>query len=162
MRFAVIGDIHGRLDALEALLHGCGAVDEKGAWAAKGFSLVQLGDLIDRGPQSRACVERMMGLKAEAGEALVQLRGNHEQMLLDSFRSRAARDHFILNGGDATEASYDGEFEELCGEGGSHRKWLESLPLQWDYEGLLFVHGGIEAGHEEDPTRSTDFGPGRP
>lgn len=77
-----IGDIHGNLDALEDLL--AQVVPELNA----NDTLVFLGDYIDRGPDSRGCVERIVRLKAEADFTVVGLLGNHEQWMLRTLDDR--------------------------------------------------------------------------
>jgi len=71
-----IGDIHGHLapldDLLAQLLPEIKPED----------TLVFLGDYIDRGPDSKGCVERIVQMKAEAGFTVVALLGNHEQWML--------------------------------------------------------------------------------
>src|SRR5215471_18649741 len=71
-----IGDIHGNLGALNNLL--AQLVSEITAED----TLVFLGDYIDRGPDSRGCVERILRLKQEASFPVITLLGNHEQWML--------------------------------------------------------------------------------
>ena len=71
-----VGDIHGNSRALDdLLLHVLAEVTPDD-------TLVFLGDYIDRGPDSRGCVERIVRLKAESEFTLVTLLGNHEQWML--------------------------------------------------------------------------------
>ncbi len=82
-RFDVIGDIHGQLDALTALLGDLG-YDRERSWAhPEGRVLVFLGDLVDRGPKSLEVVQLVAGLCAR-GQAHC-LMGNHEFNLLESW-----------------------------------------------------------------------------
>jgi serine/threonine protein phosphatase 1 len=78
MPTVAIGDVHGNLLALDDLLGQ--VVPELDSHD----TLVFLGDYIDRGPQSRGCVERIIRLKAEATCSVVTLLGNHEQWMLRS------------------------------------------------------------------------------
>ena len=71
-----IGDIHGNLAALDDLLSR--VVPE----LQPADTLVFLGDYIDRGPDSRGCVESIVRLKEEADFSVVSLLGNHEQWML--------------------------------------------------------------------------------
>ena len=71
-----IGDIHGNLSALDDLL--AKVTPEM----TPQDTLVFLGDYIDRGPNSRGCVERIVRLKEEATFPVVTLLGNHEQWML--------------------------------------------------------------------------------
>jgi hypothetical protein len=59
-----VADLHGDLkQAFKALLLA-GAVDEQGAWSGGGATLVQTGDMVDRGPESLAVVALLERLKA--------------------------------------------------------------------------------------------------
>lgn len=78
-RVYAIGDIHGRNDLLTALLARIAA---DAAVSNDQKSLVFLGDYVDRGPQSKEVVERIMTLDWPGWE-IVALRGNHEQILLE-------------------------------------------------------------------------------
>ena len=69
-----IGDIHGCSAALDALLDAIRPHPED--------VIVTLGDSINRGPDSRGVVERLMDLGRRY--RLVPLLGNHEQMLLEA------------------------------------------------------------------------------
>lgn len=73
-----IGDIHGNLGPLDDLLSQ--VLPE----LKSEDTLVFLGDYIDRGPDTRRCVERIVRLKAEADFTVVGLLGNHEQWMLRS------------------------------------------------------------------------------
>ncbi len=73
----LIGDIHGEIDALEALL---ARLDQSSAPRSPRPHLVFLGDLVDRGPDSVAVVDRVAQL-VRSGRATCIL-GNHELNLL--------------------------------------------------------------------------------
>lgn len=92
---AIIGDIHGEIDALEALLGRLGVGELR---ADRG--LVFVGDLVDRGPDSLAVVRRVRGL-VERGLARV-VAGNHELNLLQRDRKEGNGWFF----GDADDAAH--------------------------------------------------------
>ncbi len=140
--FLVIPDLHGRLDALEALLRLGGFVDAAGRAIAGDLELVQLGDLVDRGPQVRACVQRLMDLQAEAPERVRVLKGNHEVMVLEGDFDPGVRRMWLLNGGGATLQDYEGH-EALLRPGGAHYEWLKGLPTHFEHQGVLFCHAGL-------------------
>jgi hypothetical protein len=84
-RIVAFGDVHGAYDALIDLLTGMGIVDASLAWRAGSAQVVSLGDLIDRGPESRRVLDLIMRLQNEAraaGGALHVVLGNHEAMNL--------------------------------------------------------------------------------
>ena len=95
-----IGDIHGELEKLEELLALLPL--------AEGDELVFLGDYVDRGPDARGVVERLVEF-AEHWPCHFLL-GNHESMFLDFLGwtddAYFGGDAFLLNGGDRTLASY--------------------------------------------------------
>ena len=101
-RWYVIGDIHGRLDLLEALQ---AAIEEDDAQAgAADTTVVFLGDLVDRGPDSAGVIKlaRKWGKKRKVR----YLAGNHEEMFLDSFKDKETLRHFLRHGGRETVLSY--------------------------------------------------------
>lgn len=84
-RVVVVPDVHGAYAALVALLEATGLVDEGREWTGGDAVLVSLGDLLDRGADSRKVMDLLMGLQQEAaarGGAVHVLLGNHEAMNL--------------------------------------------------------------------------------
>ena len=82
-RIVAVGDVHGDLPGFRAILKEAGLVDDRGAWTGGDAVLVQLGDLIDRGPSTRGVLDFVMGLEkdaAKSGGSVVALLGNHEVM----------------------------------------------------------------------------------
>ena len=77
-----IGDIHGNLDALDALMF------EIEPELHTRDIVVFLGDYIDRGPNSKGCIHRILRLKADAPCRIIGLLGNHEQWMLSSMKVR--------------------------------------------------------------------------
>ena len=84
-----IGDIHGDVNRLMQILEKNGFIekDAQGEYqwiAAEGTVLVFTGDYVDRGPDSKAVIDRIIEIKAKAkaqGSSVVTLRGNHELLL---------------------------------------------------------------------------------
>jgi Calcineurin-like phosphoesterase len=80
-----IGDVHGDFDNFCAILQRVGLIDEQRHWTGGQATLVQVGDLIDRGPKPREVLDLMMSLEEQAPKAggqVVALLGNHEVMNL--------------------------------------------------------------------------------
>ena len=77
-----IGDLHGDFGHALQALQMCGAVDEHGRWAAPpGTTIVQVGDVVDRGNASLALLQELWKLRdaaSAAGSEFVTLMGNHE------------------------------------------------------------------------------------
>ena len=82
-----VGDIRGRADLLEALLHRIAADGEHHRDDSQ-RSLIFLGDYIDRGTSSRAVVERLLQ-DPLPGFATIRLLGNHEEAMLDFLDERS-------------------------------------------------------------------------
>lgn len=137
-----IGDIHGRIDKLGALLAVC-----QDAVGGGGANFTFIGDYIDRGKHSREVVEFLIREKTLRASPFVCLRGNHEEMLIRvSDKDRSDRDLMTWwgNGGEQTLESYGvNDPSDLPPE---HLDWLRSLPLQTSDRHRLFVHAGIRPG----------------
>jgi serine/threonine protein phosphatase 1 len=96
MRLLAVGDIHGCSRALAALLAAVAPGPED--------RLVTVGDYVDRGPDSRGVIDRLLPLRV-AGR-LVALRGNHEEMMLGARLGGESLRLWLLCGGMETLASY--------------------------------------------------------
>lgn len=84
-RIIVIGDIHGSLDGFVTILQRAGLVDQARRWSGGQATLVQTGDMTDRGRDVRAVMDLLMALENDApttGGQVVTLLGNHEVMNL--------------------------------------------------------------------------------
>jgi hypothetical protein len=82
-RVVAIGDVHGAFDQFVAVLKMAGLVDARLQWSGGATRLVQVGDMVDRGPDSRKALDLLMQLEDEApraGGRVHALLGNHEVM----------------------------------------------------------------------------------
>ena len=80
-----IGDVHGSIDGLMSILSEADLIDETGSWSGGSATLIQLGDLLDRGVRLREVLDLLMRLELEAprsGGRVIVLLGNHEVMNL--------------------------------------------------------------------------------
>jgi serine/threonine protein phosphatase 1 len=137
-----IGDVHGCVDKLQALLAAC-----DGVRAGREARYVLVGDYIDRGPQSRDVVDFLIRRQRSEGSRLVCLRGNHEQMLLDAAATgRTVPDllDWLSNGGEHTLHSYRVHDPVLLP--GAHLDWIKTLPLSFSDSQRHYVHAGIRPG----------------
>ena len=150
-----IGDVHGHLAQLETLL----AAMRDAAGGAGHLTL--LGDLIDRGPASLACVRFAARPAAELGFGdTTQLLGNHEMLMLMALSTRPyasdAQDVWIANGGDRTlaEAAQTPNTlmlrREACRAalirtlGDAAFETVATAALSRQAGNLLFVHAGVD------------------
>lgn len=95
-RTLVVGDIHGCDRALQAVL-------ELAEWKSDGH-LICVGDLIDRGPDSRGVLERLLDLQRHGAVTIV--RGNHEEMFLDALAGGRLAGAWWRHGGQEMLQSY--------------------------------------------------------
>lgn len=93
-----VGDIHGRADLLETLLSRLDATT--------GDHVVFLGDYIDRGPDSRGVIDRLLEFEAASNASTSFLLGNHEHSMLRTLSDRARFTWILSMGGLATIRSY--------------------------------------------------------
>lgn len=166
-RVYAIGDVHGRRDCLETLLLRIDA-DARARPKAR-TTIVFLGDLNDRGPDSRGVIECAMAI-AKARRS-VFLMGNHEEMLIRAWEGdRRATGLLHRVGGRETMISYgmsaadydaldlDG-LTEAIGEHipVAHIAFLRGFLDQWQCGDYLFVHAGIRPGVPLDAQRPSDL-----
>jgi serine/threonine protein phosphatase 1 len=148
-----IGDIHGCLAKLVALLKWCEAIDR-----AKEAKYVFLGDYVDRGPEARGVVELLIERQRMDPGRVICLRGNHEQMLLRASnpdRSDQELMTWLKNGGEQTLASYAAD--DPCEISADHVAWFESLPLSHSGAGRMYVHAGVRPGTPLDVQTEEDL-----
>jgi hypothetical protein len=84
-RVVAVGDVHGSFDGLVQILTASGLVDRDRHWSGGNATLVQIGDLLDRGTDVRQVMDLLMRLQGEsnkAGGRVICLLGNHEAMNL--------------------------------------------------------------------------------
>lgn len=167
-RVYAVGDIHGRRDLLDDLLARIDA-DDAGRAPAR-TTLVFLGDLVDRGPDSRGVVERL--IEVAAGERPTRfLMGNHEEVFLKAVAGDIKALRFLIRiGGKPTvlsygigAADYDAlSFEELDRLLGArvppaHVDFLRSFEDHVAIGDYLFVHAGIRPRTAIDRQATTDL-----
>ncbi len=96
-RVIAVADVHGDLGQFLAILRRTGLVNEQNRWAGDCTTLIQVGDLIDRGPHDRAVLDLIMELQQNAprhgGQVLAAV-GNHEVMNVMGDLRYVTRDSF--------------------------------------------------------------------
>lgn len=150
-RIYAVGDVHGCSDLLDALLSLIRA-DAAGVASR----LVFLGDYVDRGPDSKGVVDRLLAVRAQAPET-VFLKGNHEQAMLDFLERPDLGEEWLHWGGDKTLESYGVEKiwtrhpDALADDlnvrlPAEHRAFLGGLDLWRVFGDYAFVHAGFRPG----------------
>lgn len=156
-RVYAVGDVHGRLDLLRKLLR---SLDKDSNGHAHFVRTVFLGDMIDRGPQSKQVLELVRCLQRKDPERIVALLGNHEEMMLASLNGDAeAQRIWLKSGGEAFLRSYNLDPETFSDLGPGDRgralrtalgadmiDWLQSRPLAWQSGDYFFCHAGVRPG----------------
>lgn len=163
MRYYAIGDIHGQIGMLEDAHARIEA--DRDLTGDRTAAVVHLGDLVDRGPDSKGVIDLLIAGKSR-GEPWIVIRGNHDAMFADFLSETTNPDEALrkgltwLNGrvgGDNTLASYGVRTGGLRSRRAiveqartsvpdEHRRFLESLPLFHATPEILFVHAGIRPG----------------
>ncbi len=149
-RIVAVGDIHGGFNQFVSLLRTAGLIDGRNQWKGGDSHLVQTGDVVDRGADSRKVLDLLMDLERQAPKAggmVHALLGNHETMNMlgdlryvdrgeyDAFRtpeSRALRDHNYEQLADPAKKD-DGKYRS---------KWEDEHPLGWVEHRLAFGKTG--------------------
>jgi hypothetical protein len=154
----VVGDVHGHVEPLVAVLRDAELLDGRAGWAGRDARLWFIGDLVDRGPDGIAVIELLMRLQCQHGDVRCLL-GNHEAGLVGAsrfpdvdrgFPGVTFRLAWEANGGVQTDLA------RLTPE---HVHWIERLPAIAREGDWLLVHSDtdryLEYGGDVDSIRST-------
>ena len=160
-RIVAVGDVHGAFEELTAILQNVGLVDGNRRWTGGTATFVQTGDVVDRGPRQRECLDLLMDLQRQAprdGGAVIPLIGNHEVMNVigdlryltpDVFRTFASpdaekrresarKDYLIFL------SAHAGHGHEVVApaDGDAKQKWLDEHPPGFFEHRDAFAPGG--------------------
>jgi hypothetical protein len=170
-RVVAFADVHGAYPELLGLLRDTGILDAQEHWAAGKTHLVSLGDLLDRGADSRKVMDLLMRLQGEAqaqGGQLDVLLGNHEAMnILGDLRYVEAGEYASYGDleppaermelrraweaahGSGSGAAFDQKFppgyfghRAAFSPTGQYGRWLLTLPVAIVQNDTLFMHAG--------------------
>jgi hypothetical protein len=170
-RVVAVGDVHGAYDRFVEILKVAGVIDAGVHWAGGATHLVQIGDIVDRGDDSRKALDLVRRLEKEARSAHGQLHlllGNHEAArMLGDLRLTAAGEYaaFATPDSESVREKFLGslkpttaderakliqemplgfiEMRQAFGRDGEYGRWLRQLPVTVKIDGFMFVHGGI-------------------
>ena len=167
-RAYAIGDVHGRLDLMLDLLDRIEA-DNKRRGPAKTY-LVFLGDLVDRGPDSRGVIDHLITSPPRFGRP-VFLKGNHEEFFLNVLSgddgvvqrwltyggSECAESYGVSSSWtlDATPSSITNRLIEQVPP--EHVSFLTGMADTFRFGDYLFVHAGVRPGVELEKQVSRDL-----
>lgn len=143
-QYFIVSDVHGHYELLcELLTH----------WDRENQTLILLGDMGDRGPQTKECYLAAKQLVEEEGA--IYIKGNHEKIIHDWLKEpREAFEWFLKNGGGATIESLLGveAFEQLSPEEMAAAiqetyadllDFIATRPLYFECDEMVCVHAGI-------------------
>lgn len=138
-RVVAVGDVHGAVDELAAILEKAGLVDAGRNWIGGNATLVQTGDVTDRGTGMRAALDLLMALEEQARKAggrVHAVLGNHEVMNMVGELRDATPEIFETFGGEAA-------MREAFSPRGRYGRWLRGKRVMQEVDGSIFIHGGI-------------------
>jgi Calcineurin-like phosphoesterase len=170
-RIVAVADVHGAYDRYREILKAAGIVDDSDHWSGGRTHFVQLGDVVDRGDDSRKVLDLLRRLEREAqaaGGFSHMLLGNHEvaRMLGDlrltaageytafttpdsaSMRDKYLKTLHLPSGTDREEVLRQTplglvELRQAFGRDGEYGRWLRKVPAVIKINDVVFVHGGI-------------------
>jgi len=140
-----IGDVHGDFDDFVAILKQVGLIDAQHHWTGGKTTLVQVGDVLDRGPKPREAMDLLMSLEKEAPQAsgrVVSLLGNHEMMnIMGDLRYVTAVNYASFAEANSEERQRSA-FQAYMKWRGSHAELLAELapPLELTEEEWMARH----------------------
>ena len=144
MRRLVLGDVHGKLDYLLEVF-------EKSSFDYENDLLIQIGDLVDRGPEPFLCIDEMLKIKNR-----IFIKGNHDTAFISVLSTGESflGDH-AENGQRITMQSWN----QLDIEG--RKRALSFFSEQVDYhvtsDNIMFVHGGFPRDEKLEEILSQEF-----
>jgi hypothetical protein len=161
-RLIAIGDVHGDFSALKEALKHARLTDEQGKWVGGNATLVQTGDILDRGDDEQALLDYLAALKKEASAAggqVILMNGNHEIMNIQGDL------RYVTPGGfadfdDAPGVKTDApDLKQVPAQararlaafrpGGPYAKLVANYPVIAVVNRTVFAHGGVLPQHVE-------------
>ncbi|CAJ1372116.1 unnamed protein product [Effrenium voratum] len=139
-RLVSVADLHGDFERAVTILAHAGLIDkETQQWTGGDATLVQTGDITDRGDNCKQIYELFLRLRQEAQEAggrVVNILGNHEVMNLQG-------DWRYVSQGDLQQFGGPEERRQAFAADGWLGKELRSWPVAVVVQGVLFNHAGL-------------------
>ncbi len=143
-RILAISDIHGCGKTFSTLL--------KSVSFDKTDTLVIIGDLVDRGKNTKFLIDEIIRLRTLEYNIIVT-KGNHEDLMINSVNSEANKRNWKINGGIETLNSFGIScYREIPIK---YKNFFETLPLKAETDNYIFVHAGINNVHFTDPFKES-------
>lgn len=130
-RVVAIGDVHGAAAAFTDILRQAGVIDAAGRWSGGAATLVQTGDVMDRGDRVRDALDLLMSLETEAAAArgrVVALLGNHEIMNLIGVERDVTPAIYATFADEASEATREGAWKAHVALAAARAAQLTPIP----------------------------------
>jgi hypothetical protein len=158
-RIVAIGDLHGDFSVWRDLALASGIENSDGHWTGGRTVLVQVGDVVDREPDSLKIIHELMRLQKEApkqGGKVIALVGNHEAMNMTGDlrytvaadfaayatpNSAALRERLYQARKGEIEARYRAKDPKMTSSA-IHDAWIEATPLGWVEQRLAWASDG--------------------
>jgi hypothetical protein len=173
-RVVAFADVHGAYEEVTTLLRSTGVVDTGLRWSGGRTHLVSLGDLLDRGADSRKVMDLLMRLQGEAAAAGGRVHvvlGNHEAMNVlgdlryvvpgeyaayaaeeDAAERAQQKAAFLARQAGTAATDFDRLFppgyfghRRMLGPEGRYGQWLLTLPVAVKINDTVYMHGGPSA-----------------
>jgi hypothetical protein len=138
-RIVAVGDVHGGFDQFVTVLRQAGVIDQRNRWIGGRTQLVQTGDVLDRGADSRKALDLLMALEGpaeRAGGRLHALLGNHEVMNVIGDLRYVSEGEYAAFRTPSSEALRDAAFGLLADparkdDAAYRAAWNAGRPLGW-------------------------------
>lgn len=144
-RQIAVGDIHGCAKTFRVLVR-----DELRLTSSD--HLIVLGDMIDRGPDSKGVIDEIIALK-ERGIRVQVLQGNHEEMMINASQSNESNDYWIRNGGQETLDSFGVKY--VSDIPSTYLDFIRHTEIYVETAEYIFVHAGLNF-NKSDPFSDYD------
>ena len=145
LRQIAIGDIHGCVKTFRFLVHNELQVTSDD-------HLILLGDIIDRGPDSKGVIDEIVALR-DRGIRVQVLQGNHEEMMINASQSNESNDYWLRNGGQETLDSFG--VKHVSEIPISYLDFIRFTELYVETAENIFVHAGLNF-KKDDPFSDYD------
>ncbi|HJW27778.1 MAG TPA: metallophosphoesterase family protein [Saprospiraceae bacterium] len=144
-RIFVVGDIHGCSRTFRKLV-----LEEINLQRTD--ELYCLGDYVDRGPDSKGVIDFILDLQAD-GYSVKTLRGNHDQMMMESGQDNEHFLHWARNGGLQTLDSFG--IQNYSQLESKYKTFFYETAYYYEVGKYILVHAGLNF-HADDPFADTE------
>ena len=146
-RVVAVADVHGSYPQFVSILQSVGLIDSQRQWIGGSSTLVQTGDVVDRGTRTRDCLDLLMALEQQAPRQngkVIPLLGNHEVMVMAGDFRYVSRADYASFANDQSEARREQAYKEYrafvdanprrrrafgADESAGRKKWMGEHPL---------------------------------